>query len=138
MPLTWQESTMSTGVPQIDAQHQELIRRFNVFHEGLKKGEGKAQLAGILGFMGEYAESHFRGEEHLMAVQLCPAAGENRIAHAEFRRRVADLRRQIEEDGVTASAAIEVERALASWLKTHLCTIDVQLRDTAACRRKAG
>lgn len=138
MPLKWEASTMGTGVPQIDSQHQELIRRFNSFHDGLAKGEGMNQLGATLDWMAQYAESHFKGEESLMAIHKCPTAARNKTAHDEFRRSIADLRAQVRDGGMTSTAAIKVERTLAEWLKTHLCTIDTALRDTTACQKRSA
>jgi hemerythrin len=50
MPITWDEKTMSTGVPTIDAQHQELFRRFNAFHAALLRGQASAELSSIVEF----------------------------------------------------------------------------------------
>ena len=138
MPITWDEKTMGTGVAQIDAQHKELFRRFNAFHDALSKGQAVSQLVPTLDFMTKYAESHFRGEEGLMAVHKCPTAAANKVAHAEFIKTIANLKRQVENGGLTASAAIQVERTLTAWLRTHICTIDVKLRDTTACQKRAS
>ncbi len=136
MPVTWDEKTMGTGVPQIDMQHKELIRRFNTFHEALAAGKGVTELKPTLDFMAQYAESHFRGEESLMTLHRCPAAAQNKAAHAEFRLSIADLARQVQEGGMTSAAAIKVERTLAQWLRSHICTVDTRLRDTTACQQR--
>ena len=73
-----------------------------------------------------------------MAMHHCPAAAANKVAHAEFIKTIADLKRQVEVGGLTASAAIQVERTLTAWLRTHICTIDVKLRDTTACQKRAS
>jgi hemerythrin len=138
MPITWDEKTMSTGVPTIDAQHQELFRRFNAFHAALLKGQATAELSSIVEFLSRYAESHFTGEEALVTKHACPAAARNKLAHHEFRESVAALRKQMAEGGLTSSAAITVEPTLAQWLRTHICTVDVEMRGTAGCRRKAS
>lgn len=138
MPITWDEKTMSTGVPTIDAQHQELFRRFNAFHAALLKGQASSELTSIVEFLSRYAESHFTGEEALMTKHACPATARNKLAHQEFRESVVALKKQMAEGGLPASAAIKVEQTLAQWLRAHICTIDVELRGTTACLRKAS
>lgn len=138
MPITWDGHAMGTGVDTIDAQHKELFRRFNAFHEALSKGQAASQFLPTLEFMTKYAESHFRGEETLMALHKCPTTAANKVAHAEFRQSIAGLKRQVESGGMTSAAAIQVERTLSAWLRTHVCSIDVKLRDTTACQRRAA
>ena len=37
MAITWNAERMSTGVHEVDEQHQELIRHFNEFHEAFAR-----------------------------------------------------------------------------------------------------
>ena len=67
---------MTTGFPEIDAEHQELLRRFNQFHEAVKSHHGKEAV----------------------------------------------------------EKTLQLEKILGDWLRTHICTVDVQLRECAGSR----
>jgi hemerythrin len=73
-----------------------------------------------------------------MTKHACPAAARNKLAHQEFRESVVALKKQMADGGLSAIAAIKVEQTLAQWLRTHICTVDVELRDTTACLRRAS
>jgi hemerythrin-like metal-binding protein len=59
MGITWDEERMATGVAEIDAQHQELICRFNEFHDAVVQAKGKDAIRRTLDFLNEYTISHF-------------------------------------------------------------------------------
>ncbi|HPZ82341.1 MAG TPA: hemerythrin domain-containing protein, partial [Thermogutta sp.] len=83
MTLVW-DTTMSTGIPRIDAQHQELIRKLNGLLHAMQKGRGKEEIEKLLDFLAEYVIKHFSDEEAEMERVNCPAAIANRIAHQHF------------------------------------------------------
>ena len=76
---------MTTGIDELDQQHQELIRRVNAFAEALSTGAGAGQVAELLDFCLAYAEQHFALEEAHMERLNCPAA---QIGRASCRERV--------------------------------------------------
>ena len=132
MQFTWDEAAMGTGVPVIDAQHRELIARYNRFHEALLEGQGRDHLLRTLQFLIAYANTHFPQEEALMDLHGCPAAEPNRVAHRELVETLARVAVQIRSGGSTITAAVEVESKIANWLRTHICKVDVKLRATPA------
>lgn len=83
--ITWDDS-MSTGLPNIDAQHKEIIEKYNELDEALAQGSGRARtVAGeLLDFLQFYSAWHFEREEKCMEEYKCPAAEANKQAHAEF------------------------------------------------------
>lgn len=132
MAITWNQERMTTGVPEIDREHQELIRRFNEFHEAMTKGRGRDAAAKLLAFIVEYTENHFAHEEKCMRERRCPTAAANLAAHNALRREIADLKPKLKEGGLSLVDLIKIERTLGDWLQSHICAIDVKLRDTVA------
>lgn len=63
--ITWDDS-MTTGVPEIDAQHKELFEKMNEFAEALACGKGRAETGEMLDFLQFYAQWHFQREETCM------------------------------------------------------------------------
>lgn len=121
--LTWTPA-LAVGVPELDAQHQELFRRANEFLDGLG-GHGPVDLERLLGFLRAYAEAHFGVEEGWMREGLYPGLA----AHeAEHRRFLAELDGLAGSEG-QARPPLEVASWLVRWLHDH-----VLLADGAAAR----
>ena len=129
--IAWDAAQMSTGVESVDAQHQELIERINELHSACLAGTAREDLLKLVGFLGDYAQSHFRHEEELMQSHQCPARGKNKAAHAQFLRDYEKLVELIQRDGATTTLVLQVKELLGNWLKNHICSVDTQLRACA-------
>ena len=128
MPLAWDEATMGTGFPDIDAQHRELIRHLGLFLEAMKDGRSREELAELVAFLGNYARSHFAHEEQCMNRLHCPVAKANETAHRQFERVFELIARELEAEGPKASLAIRAQRELSDWVREHIVRIDTRLR----------
>jgi len=129
--IAWDEAQMSTGVDSVDSQHQELIQRINELHAACLAGTAKEELLKLVGFLGDYAQSHFRHEEEVMQSHRCPAGGQNKAAHVQFLHDYEKLVELIKRDGSTTTLVIQVKELLGNWLKNHICGIDTKLRTCA-------
>lgn len=135
MALTW-DVTMSTGIPRIDSQHQELIRKLNALLDAMQKGRGKEEIAKLLGFLGEYVIKHFSDEEAEMERLKCPAAVTNRIAHQQFIKRFTEFRDRFEKEGASPRIVIDVQKSLMDWVVMHIRGVDSKL--AASVKQKVG
>lgn len=129
MVINWDPEKMATGVPEVDAQHQEWIRRYNEFDEAVSRGMGKDVVRSTLDFFASYADTHFRYEEICMAKYNCPAAEANRVAHKEMRAILNGFKSYVEWHGVSMIEVAILRMKMEEWLVKHILTIDVQLRD---------
>ncbi len=129
--IAWDETKMSSGVDTIDDQHQELIKRINELHAACLAGTAREELLKLLGFLGEYAQSHFSHEEEVMQGHHCPARGQNKAAHVQFLRDYGTLVEIVKRDGPSTTAVLQIKDLLGNWLKNHICTIDTKLRACA-------
>ncbi len=126
--VQWNHDEMTTRVPSVDEQHQELIRLINAVHETAQKKKGGETLMRQLNFLGEYAQNHFANEEKIMAEHRCPSAGKNKVAHNKFLQDYQDLVQAARQHGPTPELAQKIQKMLGEWLKTHICKIDTGLR----------
>ena len=126
--IAW-DDTMTTGLPEIDVQHQEIIKKFNEFTEAVAHGKGSDRdMAGdILDFLQFYAAWHFEREEKCMAQYHCPAAQANKQAHAEFIDKFGRFYKQWQEAGMDFELVRAVYMELESWIVNHIRRIDTQL-----------
>jgi hemerythrin len=118
---------LATGVIEVDHQHKELFRQVAVLTEAMRQGQGRDALAKTLDFLGAYAIQHFATEERQMAEARCPAAAENRRAHAEFVAKFKSLRERFDEAGATTTLVLEIGNFLGKWLVEHISKVDKQL-----------
>lgn len=127
MSTTWTPA-LATGVLTVDEQHKELFRQAARLKEAMVKGEGRAELAKILGFLKGYVVKHFQEEERVMAERDCPAAEENKRAHAALLRQLKDFERRFEAAGANSTLVLDLHDTLCSWLVSHIQGVDCQLQ----------
>ena len=122
---------MSTGVPTIDAQHKEIIEKYNELAEALKHGKrGDAlrdrRTAGFSPVL--YSAWHFEREEHCMEEYQCPVAAMNKQAHAEFIEMFARFYEEWWADLMDMELAQQTFRGVGIWIENHILRTDTQLR----------
>lgn len=130
MNIIWNPKTMSTGVPEVDAQHQEWIWRFNEFDTALHQSHGADAVQAALNFFSKYADNHFKMEEACMDARHCSAAQINREDHARMRSILAGYQRYTSQHGFSMIEVASLRQIMEDWLVKHILTIDIQLRDT--------
>ena len=129
MPIEWNEAILGTGLPDIDEQHREWLRRYNEFDNAVSNGQGIEVIFGALAFMVQYTEIHFSHEEARMAEYGCQAQDANRAAHDQFRTRLDEMLSWLEKAKPTTVEVVILKQELEDWLMNHISTIDVQLRN---------
>jgi hemerythrin len=128
--IIWDPQKMATGVPTVDAQHQEWIRRYNKFNNAIHQGEGIEAVQSTLDFFVDYADTHFKFEEAVMAERNCPAAKDNLAAHEHMRSILAGFKSYAKTHGYSMFEMIGLRMQMEEWLVKHILTIDIQLRDS--------
>jgi hemerythrin len=128
MPIEWNEAKLGTGLPDIDEQHREWLRRYNEFDDAVMKGQGLEVIFSTLAFMVQYTETHFSHEEARMVECGCQAQDINRAAHDQFRTRLDEMLSWLENSRPTAVEVVILKQELEDWLTNHISTIDVKLR----------
>ncbi len=129
MAIEWDEDTMSTGLEEIDNQHKEWMRHLNEFEEAIVNGQGKESLISTLHFLKKYTNIHFTTEENAMALLKIPALEQNKLAHEEFRGKLAEISDWVNQEGVSSVEILELKMDLEEWITNHICTVDIHLRD---------
>ena len=129
MAIEWNEAKLGTGLPDIDEQHKEWLRRYNEFDNAVMNGQGLDVIFSTLAFMVQYTETHFSHEEARMAECGCKAQGANRAAHDQFRIRLDEMLSWLENARPTSVEVVILKQELEDWLTNHISTIDVQLRN---------
>jgi hemerythrin-like metal-binding protein len=120
---------MTSGFPEIDAQHKEWITRFNAFNQAVVQHKGAEAFSDALMFFIRYTETHFRTEETLMKVYHCSGEGLNKQEHDKFQKRVQEITYQTWPLGATEEDVLNLKAELGEWLVSHICKVDIKLRE---------
>jgi hemerythrin len=128
MAFKWDEK-YATGVPEVDEQHRKLFGMLDDLERRLTRSEPPNRMADLLEKFKKYTVDHFAWEEVCMDRTGCSTACVNKMAHQRFLRM---LNRAL-ADHTTNPDSREVFVALhqegETWLKEHICAIDVKLRN---------
>ena len=126
--MKWQPS-YATGDAEIDRQHKALFETVQDYREVLSEGAGKNTYDGFLEFLQVYVQAHFGYEENCMHSARCPVAGRNKKEHAAF---IKMLEKEVEvhaREGFSHARATVLLDSIDNWLASHICRVDVRLRD---------
>lgn len=127
--IEWDEESMATGFPDIDKQHMEWIAMFNGFEEAIRQQKGTEVYSDALLFIIRYAETHFMFEEDLMEKVHSTGRQVNKAEHDKLRTRIRDFSYMTWPGGATEQDVLALEGELVDWLKHHILTVDVKLKD---------
>ena len=126
--ITWQE-TYSTGIAELDKQHQNLFKYTNDLGQLIKDDAVSKQLLdGTLRFLTKYIEAHFGQEETCMHKHHCPLAEKNKEAHQKFIKNFKSIEEEIKKNDTSDASVKKLHHFLESWLVEHICKIDTQLK----------
>ena len=125
--LKWNDMFF-TGHKTVDEQHKKLFEMINDFETAILNKTAEASIDQTLCFLGSYVITHFQDEENEMERTGCPAAEENRQAHAAFIAVYKKFLERFKTQGYTPVLAYELLRAAQNWIIEHICMVDINLR----------
>lgn len=126
MAKSWDPS-LSLGVPEIDGQHQELLRRFDALLSALRDDGAPERAARLLDFVDRYVVEHFEAEARLMWACAYPHTNAHLAEHHRFTASIKALRRDLEAHGPSWSLAVQVISELGGWFRQHVEQTDQRL-----------
>ncbi len=127
MSIQWSED-YATGVREVDEQHRCLFDMLNSFEQRLQRKEPPAKMMDVLDGLADYAVKHFSCEEGCMERCACPAASVDKLAHQRFVRMVSSRIQDFKARPPSADAFESLHNEIVDWIKSHICKIDVRLR----------
>lgn len=134
MPATW-EPRLAIGVPEIDAQHREIVETAAALEAALATSAEAATLT--LEILARYVLVHFETEERWMRSTRYPRLREHVALHDQFIARLVAMTRDHEEGGACSVLLLRLRNALA-WLEDHISEDDRRLGMHAAAAVRTG
>lgn len=132
-PIQWSPA-LAVGVPEIDAQHQELFRRADRLVSALRAGD-RGEVAPLVRYLRDYVLEHFAAEERFMHEIGFPGLEGHRAVHLAFREEFAAMVADYERKGATPLVALTLHNWLSDWLRRHVGGLDVEIGQFAAAKR---
>lgn len=122
----WREE-YSIGVPEVDAQHQELLINIRKLSDSFREGR-KLDVQEILKFLAGYAVHHFNTEEVLMRDSGYPFTAQHVREHQTFVKYFTKLCQEIElSEPNSAYVTFRIQLLLVDWLINHTTKTDKHL-----------
>ena len=128
MGIKWRDS-LNIGVEEIDTQHQELFRRFDLFLSACEAGEGITKLNDLLEFLAEYVQFHFHDEEKTHLQHCYPLYEEHRKLHVKFIEDFRKMQEAAHTEGVALHHIIDTNNLLFKWIINHISKADKEFGD---------
>ncbi len=115
--LDWNPA-WETGIEKIDQQHRELFGLIENLMKEIHNNQAASRLPGLLTFLAQYVDVHFRDEEAEMEASGYPRLASHKAIHDEMRARVATLELQFREDPTVLTDP--VLDFVTDWLVNHI------------------
>ncbi len=123
MRLQWTED-FSTGIADIDVQHQELFEKVNKFLEACDHGHCREEVDPLLHFLETYTRAHLAAEEKLQLQYAYPHYPTHKAAHEEFLRAFSQLKTKYDKEGPNNYLALLTYDLMVNWFINHMASED--------------
>lgn len=124
--MMWKDS-LKIGVTLIDSEHKELCDRIDRLLDACSKGQGRDEILKTLEFMESYTIKHFGDEERLQKASSYPKIVEHKAMHNFFTGKIAELKKDIADNGVNIATVSKTNYFLMDWLLNHIQKVDSEL-----------
>ena len=118
---------LATGDTVIDNQHKLIFSAVNDLFEAYQSGKERQEVEKTMGFLREYAVSHFAEEEKLQEKYNYPDYLAHKQLHTEFKELIQRLAAKMSKDGPTDNFIIEVCTTIGEWLFSHVKEQDCKM-----------
>ena len=118
---------LSVGFPDIDNQHEELLKRFNKLQEACREGREREEVRHLFDFLDHYVLQHFTDEERIMLDSRYPDIMSHQQEHLDLITKLRKLKRQMHEYSISSSLISEISQTMFDWIVTHIQNTDVRL-----------
>jgi hemerythrin len=111
---------LSTAVPEIDGQHQELFKRVNGLLAALQAGSGREELVRTIQFLTDYVVFHFGDEEKYMAKHGYLNTSQHKAQHDLFVKTFLRLKDRLLMEGINPTTTEDAKQLVVDWLINHI------------------
>ena len=113
---------MELGIPEVDAQHKELVSMINELHRAMKMKKGTQEAGHVLTRLAEYTVYHFGFEEELFDTHGYPETESHKKIHKDLVAKVLAFSEEFKAG--KAAISMDLMSFLTKWLKNHIMITD--------------
>ena len=132
--LSWSKQYL-IGNDLIDAEHEELFRLINAFHDHWLEKQDRQDIARILNQLVVYAQMHFRHEEVIMQDAGYPTLEQHQQIHEAMVDTIFRLRQSFEDKNIHLE--MDTMKFVKAWLVEHILRNDYLFRDFLQRRKNS-
>ncbi len=115
--ITWSDA-LSVSDPDIDQQHQKLVRMINDLHDAMRKGQTESVMTNLFNRLLGYTAEHFSYEEQRMAACNYPNLSAHKARHADLVQQATALQEKFASGNQHLN--MKVMRFLKDWITNHI------------------
>lgn len=115
--IVWQEA-YNLGIPEIDRQHQQLVKLLNDLLMAMRDGQTQAVIDSIISGLLQYASMHFDTEEAYLERYDYPETDKHKQEHQGFTARIHELNTRLQQK--KSGVALEAMEFMTDWLNQHI------------------
>jgi len=123
--IPWRDDFL-IGIAELDAEHRDLIERFNAFNSALLEEKNIKEIRQILGSIYSRLEMHFALEERVMREFKYDAFDDHKTEHNELLNELSEFIEQFKKD-----PSLEYEEMVGSrigkWVVDHILESDKKM-----------
>lgn len=124
---------IETGLPEIDDQHRQLFELAATF-----RGQGdQIRVMKALAMLADYAHTHLRNEEAMLAAIGYHGLDAHKALHQEFREMLRELVAQSRKMSLDEIAE-RIEELINGWFYNHILTVDAAYVSEVKAYRNGG
>jgi hemerythrin-like metal-binding protein len=118
-PLEWR-AEFSVHIPQLDAQHRQIIELIGELRACAQSGKADQLVPAALDKIDCYARAHLKREELVLRVRRYPGYAEHKAEHQAYIEKVASLRVRSDRRDI----GVRISNFLMEWWRNHILTSD--------------
>jgi len=132
--LAFWRPDLSTGIPEVDGQHRELLAQIAALGHAARTGD-VAHAADVLAYLERYAAEHFATEERIMRDLGYPQLEPHRALHEAFSAQMAARKEAHGRERSPVALLVDLARWMEAWLSEHVLGADAELARFCRTRR---
>ena len=113
---------LDVGVEVFNDQHKQLCLLINRLFDAMHQGKGREVIGSVLSGLAEYTVYHFTAEEKEFDELGYANAQAHKAEHADFVRRVEELRKKHASGAFTVTA--DTLTFIKDWISNHIMKTD--------------
>jgi hemerythrin len=117
---------LSTGIPEIDGQHRELLSQIAALGEASRTGD-VSRAEEILAYLERYAADHFATEERIMWGFGYPDREAHWSLHLGFAIELAGRKASHAANRAEAPLLVDLAEWMDRWLNEHVLRADAEM-----------